>query len=308
VYRDALRAGLALLQPGPGEILHAVYSSPDPTFCDVENITIFNLGPAQLRHLARDGLCVERSFDLSSETPINNGWGHQMRYTTTSSSTPFRHWTLRNEILRFDGIQVPTVSKPAKVWSAIRQHAGPPPSAIAIETPAFGISLTITAPAQLPAGQISLASVVKHVLDGIISALHAHSGAKLAETARRLSTALDLPEPEVRAMLTDPRWAALGSRQLAWPFGNDGVQWNPADDRCQAIRLLLDTAGDAHHDWQLSGSIFTIDPLHDPNSGPTSQAKPPAVLVTVPGDDADERTMIEFRALLQRLRNRRARR
>ena len=61
-----------------------------------------------------------------------------------------------------------------------------------------------------------------------------------------------LEAPFVAALL-QPSGAALGRRRLLHRF-RDGVQWNPADDRCVTARLRLQP-GD---EWRLKGELHSL--------------------------------------------------
>jgi hypothetical protein len=88
-----------------------------------------------------------------------------------------------------------------------------------------------------------VASLVKPVLDGLISALHIHNGTHRDALLPRLA---QLGDPEqVWAQLLDPTVAVLGSRVLLRPHGQTGMAWNPADDLCTAFRVRRVPARDA---------------------------------------------------------------
>jgi hypothetical protein len=62
----------------------------------------------------------------------------------------------------------------------------------------------------------------------------------------------------------DDHYAVIGPRQLLWPRAQ-GVQWNPADDRCLALELRID-----HGDrLALSGRLFAIAPAPSAQSTET---------------------------------------
>jgi hypothetical protein len=82
-----------------------------------------------------------------------------------------------------------------------------------------------------------LVSLIKPLIDGIISALHVHDGSKLDLVAKRLSERLDATPAVPAERLTNRAAAVLGERTLLRPFQNS-VQWNPADDRLVYIRVL----------------------------------------------------------------------
>jgi hypothetical protein len=80
----------------------------------------------------------------------------------------------------------------------------------------------------------TVANVVKPLLDGLISALHTHDGSGGAELKSRLKA---LGEPDtVWLMLCSRDFDLLGPRTLVRRY-RDGVTWNPADERCYALRV-----------------------------------------------------------------------
>lgn len=61
--RTDLRAALRSLDPAPGMQLHAVYGAADDgQFVDTENVLLYNVGTAALRHLADSAVAFERTF------------------------------------------------------------------------------------------------------------------------------------------------------------------------------------------------------------------------------------------------------
>jgi hypothetical protein len=69
-FRDELRAALAVLQAGAGEIVHAVYTSPDTARCDTENVLFYNVGSGALAGAARHGLRFERATTYPYRVPF----------------------------------------------------------------------------------------------------------------------------------------------------------------------------------------------------------------------------------------------
>jgi hypothetical protein len=58
---------------------------------------------------------------------------------------------------------------------------------------------------------------------------------------------------DVLQNLANERHSPLGPRRLVWPFRN-GVQWNPADDKCVAGEILrIDS-----DDWYLAGTLCEV--------------------------------------------------
>jgi hypothetical protein len=111
------------------------------------------------------------------------------------------------------------------VWHALKTGPIVVEGAPVLPTRAFGLRVVL----RVPSGSlVASASVIKPVLDGVISALHAHDGTDVANVAARLTAQLGGTTPDtVRSLLCDERAAVLGTRR---PVGRPahGAQWNPA--------------------------------------------------------------------------------
>lgn len=120
-----------------------------------------------------------------------------------------------------------------RVWSALQGSVRP-----LVTTEPGSRQLALATTIGLPStSQPSLVSLIKPLIDGIISALHVHDGSKLDLVAKRLSERLDATPAVPAERLTNRAAAVLGERTLLRPFQNS-VQWNPADDRLVYIRVL----------------------------------------------------------------------
>lgn len=154
----------------------------------------------------------------------------------------------------WSGIPMPLLTeatKPAAVWFALGAAQIDPASALGDQQP-FGLRLQLEV---LRTRRIAPAKIVKPLIDGTIAALHCHDGSALAELSRRVTAQIAVPAVMIATRLMDDRYAALGPRRLLWPRAQ-GVQWNPADDRCLALELRID-----HGDrLALSGRLLTIAP------------------------------------------------
>src|SRR5215211_2933134 len=120
---------------------------------------------------------------------------------------------------------------------------------------AFGLSVTVR---HTEGRGLNLTNLVKTVFDGAIASFHAHSGPIADQVRASLATTLQIAPSEVDARLLDQQRAILGARRLVWPFGRDGIQWNPADDRCLAGELL--SVRTDRGEWRLSGALFELKP------------------------------------------------
>lgn len=258
--RRALQ-GLALTSSGR---LHAVYGAADDgALVDTENVLLYNVGGKALRPLTARALTFERSYRVAPQPPglasaDSQVLQHYQRYGN-ASDTSFEFWRPGRVLGAFFDVPVASVAKPAPIWKAIRDHATPPgETATAATRFLIKVEITDTGPSN-PAG--SVATIVKPVLDGIISAYHSHEGSDGVAEAHRLEGAGIGDAQSFQAQLSDRRWGALGPRRLLRLFGATGVQWNPADDFCVGARVTLRTqkaAADKRNSrWRLSAEITT---------------------------------------------------
>ena len=82
----------------------------------------------------------------------------------------------------------------------------------------------------------TVAAVVKPLLDGLVSALHAHNGAHHDVLLPRLA---HLGQPDaIWSLLCSPDAALLGTRRLIRPHG-ERIAWNPADELCTACSVRV---------------------------------------------------------------------
>jgi hypothetical protein len=154
-----------------------------------------------------------------------------------------------------------TEAEPAAVWFALAAAEIDPASALGDQQP-FGLRLQLEVPGTR---RVAPAKIVKPLIDGTIAAPHCHDGSALAELSRRVTAQIAVPAEAIATRLIDDRYAVLGPRRLLWPRAQ-GVQWNPADDRCLALELRID-----HGDrLALSGRLFAVAPSASAQSSETA--------------------------------------
>lgn len=257
--RDQLQLALHDLSRTSSGHLHAIYrAANDGAVVDVENVLLYNVGGAALRTLTKNAVTIERGYRVPPSPP---GAGfeevpavHYHRYSTTSE-TSHGLWEPADLLGTFTDVPSDVVEKPAPVWKAIRDHASPP-CQTALEPVRFHIDVQIV-DARSPEPSGSVFGLIKPVLDGIISAYHSHSGSDgVVETQRLAAGGLGAAD-KLCGQLLDPRWAALGPRRLVKPFGEKGVQWNPADDFCVSARVSLSRANSAGLQRQAGRRLLT---------------------------------------------------
>lgn len=253
--RDELRAAVLALPPAkPGQMLEAVYTSPVLGFCDVENVVLYNVGPSSFHSLATHGLRVERRFSAVIEPRELKGLAdHHWRYASVPQSSESGYWRSGAELAEWSFAPPPLRGDlhPADVWIAMRRGDAAATAGSSVPS-RFGVDVSIDVPA---GSRCLVANVIKPLLDGVLSALHAHDCTKLDEVAERISAALVADAGEIRGYLTSNPLGVLGERTLVRPHGQ-GVQWNPADDGCVLAEVRLK----AGSKWHCSGRLFEVRP------------------------------------------------
>jgi len=260
--RNELREALQDLRTSSGW-LHAVYrAAADGALVDTENVLLYNVGGTALRPLMARAVTFERSYQVPPQPPgpvLGDGQTlHYHRYSE-ARDTSFEFWKPGRLLGSFFDVPVDSVDdKPAPVWKAIRDYAAPPAETATAPT-RFVINVQITDTRESRPAD-SVVSIIKPGLDGIISAYHSHEGSDGVAEARRLEEAGLGTAETLQKQLLDPRWAALGPRRLVRPFGETGVQWNPADDYCVAahVSLTTDKASADNHQarWRLTAELM----------------------------------------------------
>jgi hypothetical protein len=224
VYRDELRGALRSMSPIAGALLHAEYASPDRQFADVENVLLYNVGAGSYRHLSGSGLLVSRT--QSPDTL------HRVSYQLIQHvpSEMFCGSTVASVSLE----EFPSApDKAASWWAAIRDKVSIGSHEI---TPEYTVEVHLREVAP------RFVSLVKPMLDGMISALHNHDGSNADHIRNALES---FGEPtRLWSLLVDPSTSVLGRRVLVRPHG-PGIAWNPADERCSAFSIMPTVNGPA---------------------------------------------------------------
>ena len=84
-FRNDLRDALRQTLPVAGARLHAIYGADDQRqFVDTENVLLYNVGSAALRHLMGHGVGFERAFRYPSP-PRNSGLTEKGLITTDTA-------------------------------------------------------------------------------------------------------------------------------------------------------------------------------------------------------------------------------
>jgi len=234
--RGVLIEAISQLDTSNTAFLHASYHSEWFELCDLENILLYNVGTGKFKNLCQQGFLLERSFRSGTYLPIENiNYPHYQRYEVSSSEHFPIYWDINNLLASWKDIplrKLTSDAKPHDYWKTFKE------SNVAISSNVsysgnFGMDIQVLMPERKG---FNLAAVVKSMLDGIIAAFHVHSGNQMELVSERLSRNLSVEAQYVKKLLLDDSCAVLGRRDLLHQFKNN-VQWNPADDKCVAIKL-----------------------------------------------------------------------
>ena len=222
-YRDDLRAALRATRAIDGARLRAEYAAPDQSFADVENVLLYNVGNASFRHLATAGLEVLRTTSPDAR--------HHLTYSLTKEEP--QPLSTGPVVGRVELDELPAAAdKVSAWWAALRPRLSPGPTTLSGE---FAIEVEI----RRSRGFVSL---VKPMLDGLISALQSHDGS--GEDHVRAALRRHGDDESLWALLNEPP-PVLGPRRRLVRAHRAGIAWNPADDLCARFRILPVEAGPA---------------------------------------------------------------
>ncbi len=256
--RNSLRSSIRGLNSGKDTILNAVYSSTEHGEFDIENVLLYNVGSNVFRHLCNNGLHFERRIVLPPEIQIKlfEPPMHYHYYSVVCRDVKFNYWKKGRKLACWaDILCIPLRGeiKPHSIWYAMKNgfievnndHQSPS---------LYGVQIIVKAPFGTT---INLASIVKPVLDGIISSFHTHNGSDIIELSERLAKILGENEHTVEKMLMDSQMNILGTRNLLHKFGQN-IQWNPADNTCVTADILFDHSME-DGGWSIGGELFKVE-------------------------------------------------
>lgn len=259
-FREELCQALQCLRPPRGRVLCGSYQTAQEAQqpADVENLVFYNVGSSCSTEATQWVLRFERRYGEPPQPPGFPGrpYLHYYRYEFVPPDHPFTFWREGSVLARWRGVPCPALSsdsKPAKIWWSLRRSAQRVQTCGSSTSGHFGLRVVL----DLTEDAIpNLASLTKPLSDGVVAAFHCCR--KLdGEVLRPLGHQLGVCPGEVRGALADCSTAALGERGKLVRLRGDGVQWDPADDRC-VVGQLVRQDSDLHTTWQLSGELFTV--------------------------------------------------
>lgn len=203
--------------------LFAGLTTSEDEFFDVENILFYNMGSGTFSHLEMD----ELTFKLIKGNP-KAGYKYQYEYSLVDSKTN----TAEEQIIAefsFDIDKVTGDQKPLNYWYAYKTGKVDMKK---IEVPRqFGMSITV----QLQEKHKNITSIIKPMLDGIISAMHYQNEVE-DQVFDVIEHKLNIDKARITRMLTDSKYAVLGERNVVYPY-RGGIKWNPEDEKCVSVNI-----------------------------------------------------------------------
>lgn len=222
-FRDELRHGISGLHRHP--VLRAVYQSADAAPCDVENVSLYNVGSAPFRGLGTEALVVERPRGFSPISPSGAPLAHYLGYEAGVASR-WDAWRPHRKLVQWSAVPLTGQLTATSVWTSLKR-ARPQVHRRWDGVRRLGVVVRLT-------GDCSLVGAVKALIDGVVSAAHYIEGEDVVELGSLVSISLRMAPRAVTEWLTDSASGVLGPRRLILPRATK-FQWNPADDHVAAI-------------------------------------------------------------------------
>ena len=230
-FRKQIQEDLSHLKLGHGDILYASYVSSEKGFFDVENVLFYNIGTKHFDNLTRNGLMFERGI---IEPPKIDKFifPHFQQYSIEKSS--FSYWERENELATFSSapLNFSNNTKVDNIWFSLKR--GNIKSLGLAEVPQyFGLNIEVNSNKK-----IKISSILKVLLDGIISAFQCHLTNNTPDEFDITSKRLGIDSEKVKELLLDKRNAVLGSAKLISKFQQTSIKWNPKDDGLVAVKII----------------------------------------------------------------------
>jgi len=234
-FRRELSETCRSLIAGHGERLQAVYTSAVTERVDLENVLTYNLGTGAISAAARHGLVLERCFEPTGDT----AHPHHHRYRLDTLDGCGEHWTA-DEVVGSVALQAPLEAfrePKAGHWWLLAARAGVDVSRHHGAVPErYGLRVSVTPPHHWRG---SLADLLKPLVDGLVSAMHAHDGPLMSILERAAVIHPELTTAELQHHLTSPA-TPLGPTRLVVPWRHT-LQWLPADDHIVLLDARIET-------------------------------------------------------------------
>lgn len=241
--RATIRWTLAGLRAQPGELLNGIVEGSAVEGTDLDNALLYNVG-GSISAAVRYGVALERRTAAA-------GAGTRYRYRlATGADLP----SLDGErVVALDGVRLGRAPQGwLDIWAAVRTSDA---VAVLASAPSGDLAVRLRVGAPRFAGGAN-AQFVKTMVDGVMTALHAHGDrSTAADVADRIAATIALPAREIAALLVDHERAALGTCRCLVVPRLRGVQCQPEDGRISALRIEIDRSATS---WTISGEIVSV--------------------------------------------------
>lgn len=252
-FRQQLGAAIKAMPPTCDGQLVATYTAADPSaLIDTENVLFYNVGLGCFSAHSRRGLAFERVFAAPPDQPVATSWTarHHHRYRATPAPTDFEHWRSVHLVAQWRDVPLATgaLTHPETVWAALSQVETPERP----EAPVKYYALRI----RIEGVQVALATIVKPLVDWVVSSLHSFAGELPDLVVERLSRAKTMDRGDVRRRLREERRAMLGPRRQLIRLTTNRIAWNPRDDDC--VACVTEVASGAQP--RMTGTVHSVVP------------------------------------------------
>lgn len=236
--RDVIRKGIQGLTVENNEILIAEFTDNTglDELYDIENVLFYNIGTGRFAPLTKNGLVFLKKGKNDLDYAYNYKYSvASIENYNVESENPI---ACLNDII-FD--KRLSNYKATSFWQAFKQNTDKILIFDTINEPQeYGFSLEV----KVPKGKrVNFASIIKPLLDGLISALHASDFSN--EEAKIISDKIGA----TASLITDNNCVVLWKRKFY-----KGRAWNPADEYCTKLVLRVETSND--NKTHLSGQLF----------------------------------------------------
>jgi len=254
--KEEMREALSKLSWSDKKELYASYytKSDDKRKSDVENLLFYNIGSSAFKNYNGSSLCIERggsTIPQPNNIPIPDEMSHYYKYELVEKVDFVIHQPQKT-LAEWNGTTFNKIvlDKPSFFWNYIKRsnvnvvkkdHYGK-----------FGIEVSIDTPRK----KLNLTSIIKPLLDGLISAFHQQNKKNLThEVLERLSNQIEYSTADTEKNLLEDKFNLFGKCDLVRKHGENGFKWYPADHLCDAIKIRV-SHGKEH--WKIDGKIFSI--------------------------------------------------
>lgn len=261
--RDTLKKHLKnSLERNSNSCLYAGYSSERDknTSFDLENILFYNVGIDSFKNLAKSGIIFERKIESPAELKVDSKsfkFDHYMKYKVFNSNIDdSNYWERNKPLVSWSGAKIESLKTTlslSTVWLQMSKCKINLCSSYENQS-LLGIKINLKVPERYVG--FNFVTILKPLLDGVISSFHTHNGKNIDEITRRLSIKNCISSEDAKQLLIKSEKDVLGRRELVWLWG-DSIQWNPSDDLIYYGEIKIDYLNNISIP-EFSGELFSL--------------------------------------------------